>query len=79
MNAAAYSIVAQYQAEYRGIVQYYRLAYNMHQLSRLKRVTELSLVKTLAKKYKTSCTVSTSKWGRSARPSRESTRLLRSE
>jgi group II intron reverse transcriptase/maturase len=56
VNDAAYSIVAQYQAEYRGVVQYYRLAYNLHQLSRLKRVTEVSLVKTLAKKYKTSCT-----------------------
>ena len=56
VNDAAYSIVAQYQAEYRGVVQYYRLAYNLHRLSRLKRVTEVSLVKTLAKKYKTSCT-----------------------
>ena len=51
----AYSIVAQYQAEYRGIVQYYRMAYNLHTLGKLRRVAELSLVKTLAKKYKTSC------------------------
>ena len=26
------SIVTQYQAEYRGIVQYYLLAYNLHRL-----------------------------------------------
>ncbi|MEO0970800.1 MAG: group II intron reverse transcriptase/maturase [Cyanobacteria bacterium J06639_18] len=51
----AYSIVSQYQAEYRGVVQYYRMAYNLHTLSKLKWVMELSLVKTLANKFKTSC------------------------
>ena len=54
VNDSAYSIVAQYQTEYRGVVQYYRLAYNLHQLSKLKRVMETSLVRTLAKKFKTS-------------------------
>lgn len=52
----AYSIVSQYQSEYRGIVQYYRMAYNLHTLSKLKYVTEVSLVKTLASKYRTTCT-----------------------
>lgn len=52
----AYSTVSQYQAEYRGIVQYYRMAYNLHTLSELKYAMEVSLVKTLAKKYKTTCT-----------------------
>ena len=52
----AYSIVAQYQAEWRGIVQYYRMAYNLHRLQSLKYTMEVSLVKTLAKKYKTTCT-----------------------
>lgn len=56
INNSDYSIVAQYQTEYVGIVQYYRLAYNLHELDKLKRVTELSLVKTLARKYKTTCT-----------------------
>ena len=55
INDDAYSIVAQYQAEYQGIVQYYRMAYNLHTLGKLRRVMELSLVKTLANKYKTSC------------------------
>lgn len=55
VNDNAYSIVSQYQAEYRGIVQYYRMAYNLHTLGRLRKVAELSLVKTLAKKFKTSC------------------------
>ena len=52
----AYSIVAHYQAEYRGIVQYYRMAYNLHILNHLKYVMEVSLVKTLASKFKTTCT-----------------------
>jgi len=51
----AYSIVAQYQSEYRGIVQYYKMAYNLHTLSLLKHVMEVSLVKTLASKFKTTC------------------------
>lgn len=51
----AYGIVSQYQAEYRGIVQYYRMAYNLHTLSKLKYVMEVSLVQTLANKYKTTC------------------------
>jgi Type II intron maturase len=55
VNDTAYNIVAQYQAEYVGIVQYYRLTYNLHQLSKLKWMMEVSLVKTLAKKYKTTC------------------------
>ena len=55
LNDDAYSIVAQYQAEYRGVVQYYRMAYNLHTLGYLKRVMELSLVQTLANKYKTTC------------------------
>lgn len=52
---SAYSIVVQYQAEYAGIVQYYRLAYNLGAFSRLRWVTEVSLVKTLAAKLKLSC------------------------
>lgn len=51
----AYSTIAQYQSEYRGIAQYYRMAYNLHTLSELKWVMEVSLVKTLANKFKTSC------------------------
>jgi len=54
VNNSVYSIMAHYQAEYAGVVQYYRLAYNLHQLSQLKWVMEVSLTKTLAKKLKTS-------------------------
>ncbi len=54
LNDSAYGIVTLYQAEYSGIVQYYRLAYNLHTLSRVKWVAEQSLVKTLANKFRTS-------------------------
>jgi len=52
----AYSIVSGYQVEYRGIVQFYRMAYNLHTLGQLRYVAEVSLVKTLANKYRTTCT-----------------------
>ncbi|MDY6899611.1 MAG: group II intron reverse transcriptase/maturase, partial [Cyanobacteriota bacterium] len=38
----AYSTVSQYQTEYRGIVQYYRMAYRRPTLSKLKWVMEVS-------------------------------------
>src|SRR6266545_1948258 len=43
-----------YGAEYRGIVQYYLLAGNVHRLSRLHWVMETSLLKTLANKHRSS-------------------------
>lgn len=48
-----YSIVAQYQAEFRGIVAYYRLAENLYRFSILKWMMERSLVMTLAAKHRT--------------------------
>ncbi len=49
-----FSIIAQFQAEYRGVVEYYQLAFNRHQFGRLKGVMERSLTKTLARKYRIS-------------------------
>ena len=49
-----YTIVSQYQTEYRGIVQYYLLAQNVCWLSKLHWVMQTSLLKTLAHKYKAS-------------------------
>ena len=60
---APYSIVLQYQLEYVGLVQYYRMAYNLHVLSKLRYTMEVSLVKTLAHKYKTTCTKIYRKYG----------------
>jgi group II intron reverse transcriptase/maturase len=53
-NESDYTIITLYQLEYRGIVNYYRMAYNLHTLKRLKWVMERSLVKTLAHKLKIS-------------------------
>lgn len=54
IHDSVFSIVAHYQQEFRGIVEYYRLAYNLHQLNRLKWVMERSLTQTLAHKLRTS-------------------------
>jgi len=48
-----YSIVSQYQAEFRGVVQYYVLASNVSHFGRLQWVMNKSLAKTLANKHKT--------------------------
>ena len=53
-NESDFTIISTYQLEYRGIVEYYRMAYNLHTLNRLKAVMQESLAKTLAFKYKTS-------------------------
>jgi len=52
LNDTVYSIVALYQSEYRGVVQYYQLAYNLHTLDRLKWIMEHSLTRTLAAKLR---------------------------
>src|SRR3989454_1415047 len=52
VQASDFYIISKYQAEFRGIANYYRLAYNMHTLRKLKWVMETSLTKTLAHKFK---------------------------
>jgi hypothetical protein len=47
-----HSIVAQYQSEFRGLVQYYLLAQDVFRLERLRWVMETSMLKTLAGKYR---------------------------
>ena len=54
LHDSPFSIVAQYQAEFRGIVNYYRRASNLGALNHLRWVMELSLAKTLAGKLKIS-------------------------
>ena len=54
LHDSVFSIVEQYQAEYRGIVEYYRRAFNLHRFGRLKWVMETSLTKTLAAKLRIS-------------------------
>ena len=50
-----YSIVEQYQSEFRGVVEYYKLAVNVSHFGRLQWIMEWSLAKTLAAKHKTTC------------------------
>lgn len=49
-----YSIITKYQQEYRGVVEYYLMATNVCHLDRLRWVMEVSLLKTLAAKHKSS-------------------------
>ena len=52
-NDEDYTIVSRYQAEFRGVVNYYLLAYNVFHFGRLQWVMGQSLAKTLANKHKT--------------------------
>jgi hypothetical protein len=54
INEDDHTIVNTYGAEWRGIVQYYLPAGNVHRLSRLLWVMETSLLKTLANKHRSS-------------------------
>src|SRR5579885_1973506 len=54
LNESDFTIIATYQLEYRGLVNYYRMAYNLHTLAKLKWTMEVSLTKTLAHKHKMS-------------------------
>jgi group II intron reverse transcriptase/maturase len=51
INEDDHTIVATYGAIYRGIVQYYLPAGNVHRLDRLRWVMETSMLKTLAAKH----------------------------
>jgi len=51
-NNTGYSIVAQYQSEFRGFVEYYQLANDLYRLNSLKWIMEQSLAKTVATKFK---------------------------
>jgi len=54
LDDSDYTIVSRYQAEYRGLVQYYLLAQNVSRLGKLRWVMETSLLKTLAGKHRSS-------------------------
>ena len=47
-----YDIVMTYQLEYRGLVNYYQLAFNLHMLHKVQYTMQVSLLKTLAAKHK---------------------------
>jgi group II intron reverse transcriptase/maturase len=52
LNRSVAEIIAQYQTEFRGLVEYYKYAEDVHVLGSLKYVMEQSLMKTLAHKLK---------------------------
>ncbi|SEG94690.1 Type II intron maturase [Nonomuraea solani] len=52
MNFDDHTIISTYGAQYRGIVQYYLLAGDVHRLNRLRWVMQTSLLKTLAAKHR---------------------------
>jgi hypothetical protein len=54
INNDDYTIISDYQGQYRGYVQYYILAHNIHDLSQLRWVMLTSLLKTLAAKHQAS-------------------------
>jgi len=54
VNESDYTIMTIYQSAFRGLANYYRLAYNMQTLQHVKRVMEQSLTKTLARKHRIS-------------------------
>src|SRR4029078_10127802 len=55
-NGSDHTIVATFGAIYRGIVQYYLLAGDVYRLHRLRWVMETSMLKTLARKHRSSVT-----------------------
>jgi group II intron reverse transcriptase/maturase len=55
-NLPDYDIVRIYGAEYRGVVNYYRLAQDVWRLSKLRWNAETSMLKTLAAKHKSTVT-----------------------
>jgi group II intron reverse transcriptase/maturase len=52
LNDSDFDIVAKYGAEFRGLVQFYKLARNLRRLGKPERTIRLSLLKTLANKHK---------------------------
>jgi group II intron reverse transcriptase/maturase len=56
ISQSDFHIVSHYQAVYRGLVQYYRMAHNLAtRMNRLRWTLETSMVQTLAGKHRRSC------------------------
>jgi group II intron reverse transcriptase/maturase len=77
LHDSVYSIVAQYQAEYRGIVEYYRLAYNLHRFTRLSWIMGRSLAATLASKLRLSVAKVWARYGTQVPTDRGPRKVLR--
>ncbi|WP_079148684.1 reverse transcriptase/maturase family protein [Streptomyces agglomeratus] len=62
LNDQDFTIISKYQAEYRGVVQYYLLASNVYRLGRLRWVIETSMLKTLASKHRATVSATARKY-----------------
>ncbi len=56
LNLDDLQIISTYGQEYRGLAQYYLLAGNVHELDRLHRTAQVSMLKTLACKHRSTVT-----------------------
>ncbi len=56
LNLDDLQIISTYGQEYRGLVQYYLLAGNVHELDRLHRTAQVPMLKTLACKHRSTVT-----------------------
>lgn len=65
-----YTIASKYQAEYRGVVQYYLLAGDVYRLQKLRRVMETSMLKTLASKHRSNVNTMARKYKATVRTDR---------
>ena len=72
-----YSIVRHYQQEYRGVVEYYQLAYNRYRFNRLKWIMGTSLAKTLGHKLRLSVQQVWNRYGTTTTTSSGTYRVLR--
>ena len=77
INESIYDLVVRYQSEYRGLVEFYRLAYNLHQFGRLKGVMQESLAKTLAAKLQISIAKVYRRFGTTQQTARGPRRVFR--
>ena len=57
-------IIWTYQAELRGLIEYYRMAHNLHAMSKVGWISKTSLMKTLAGKHKTTVRKISKKYSR---------------
>jgi group II intron reverse transcriptase/maturase len=56
VNEADLAIIQTFGAEYRGLTQYYLLAGDVYRLTKVHRVMQLSMLRTLARKYRSTVT-----------------------
>ena len=64
LNESVLDIIWLYQSEYKGLVEFYRMAHNIHNLAEVEHVYKTSLVKTLASKNKMSAAKTYKKYGK---------------